>query len=70
MIEFDPERPTLKVLEPTIPEEPVPMLADPTADGPLAQVSSGLLALDPLVTLGFDRATVVNAETGTRPDGV
>jgi hypothetical protein len=70
VVEFDPERPTLKVLEPAVPQEPVPVLADPTADGPLAQVASGLLALDPLVALGFDRATVVNAETSTRPDGM
>ena len=70
MVELDPEGPALEVFEPAFAEEAVPVLADPAADGPLAEVAAGLLALDPLVPLGLDGPPIVDAQPDARPDDV
>ena len=61
-------RSALEVLEPAFAEEPVPVVADPAADRPVAQVAAGLLALDPLVPLGLGLAPLVDAESDAGPD--
>src|SRR3954462_70806 len=38
VVQFDPEGAALDVFEPAVAEEDVPVLADPAADGPLAEV--------------------------------
>ena len=53
LIELDPERLALKVLEPAVSQEPVPVLADPHANGHLAQVMPCLFTFDPLELQGF-----------------
>src|SRR4051812_30240059 len=52
-IQFDPVDAALQVLDPASPQEADPVVPDPVADGRLAQVLPGLLALDPLVALGL-----------------
>ena len=53
LIELDPERIALEVLEPAVSQEAVPVLADPGADGCLTQVMPGFLTFDPLELQGF-----------------
>ena len=66
LIELDPERLALEMLEPAMPQEAVPVLADPGSDRRLAQVAPGFLALDPLEPLGFLFAALVQTQTGSR----
>ena len=47
MIELDPERLALKMLEPAVPQEASPVLADPRADGRLTQIMPGFLTFNP-----------------------
>ena len=46
-VEFDPEAFALQVLQPPRPQVTPPVTLDPTADGRLAQVTAGLLTLNP-----------------------
>src|SRR3954452_19691885 len=46
-IQLDPEDAALQVLDPAPPQEAEPVVADPVAEGGLAQVVPGLLTLDP-----------------------
>jgi hypothetical protein len=41
------------MFEPAVPQKSIPVLADPPANGRLAQVAAGLLALNPLEPLRF-----------------
>ena len=63
MIELDPERLTLEVLEPAMSQEATPVLADPRPDGRLAQVTPRLLAFDPLELQGFFFGALLETHT-------
>ena len=60
-VEFDPEAFALQVFQPAGPQVAPPVALDPAADGGLAQVAAGLLALDPLEAQSFLLAVDVNA---------
>src|SRR5206468_1052121 len=60
-VELDPEALALKVLDPPRPQVAGPVLLHPPPDRPLAQIVTGLLALDPLVPVLFLQAFLVNA---------
>src|SRR5262249_32277508 len=60
-VEFDPEAGSLEVFQPAGPQVAPPVVLHPTADGRLTQVATGLLTLDPFVTLGFLHAVEINA---------
>jgi hypothetical protein len=62
LLEFDPEGLTLKMLHPSVPEEPVPVLADPLLDRLVSQVPALLLAENPLETLGLLLPTLLQAQ--------
>src|SRR5262245_38978064 len=60
-VELDPEARPLEMLEPAGTQVAPPVVLDPAADGSLAQVAAGLLALDPLVAQRFLLAVHVDA---------
>src|SRR5262245_60163379 len=64
LVQLDPERLTLEMLQPSMPEEAIPVLADPGPDGRLTQVPAGLLALDPLEPLGLFLTALVQTQPG------
>ncbi len=52
-VELDPEGSPLEMLKPALAKEAVPVLSDPAADRPVAQVATGLLTHDPLELAGL-----------------
>jgi hypothetical protein len=63
LIQLDPKRLTLKVLEPSMSQKPIPVLTDPHAYGHLAKITPCLLTLDPLELQGFFLPALVKALT-------
>jgi hypothetical protein len=61
LLKFEPESLALKVLDPALPQEPIPVLADPKPDCLLAQVPPGFLALNPLESMRFLLTTSLQA---------
>jgi hypothetical protein len=53
LIELNPERPALEMLEPAMSQKATPMVADPAANGGLTEIASRLLTFDPLITLSL-----------------
>ena len=52
-IELYPELGAVQVLQPTRPQVPIPVIADPAVDGCLPQIEARFFTLDPFVGLGF-----------------
>src|SRR5205823_10679693 len=55
-VEFNPEAFALQVFQPACPQVAPPVTLHPAADGRLAQIAPGFLALDPLELEGFLRS--------------
>ena len=60
-VQLDPEAFALQVLQPAGPEVAPPVTLHPAADGGLAQIAAGFLALDPLEAQRFLLAVDVDA---------
>ncbi len=64
LVELDPERLALEMFEPAMSQEPIPVLADPPANGRLTQIAAGLFTFDPLVPLRFFFPTSMETHPG------
>lgn len=67
VVELDPECPALQVFEPVRPEKSVPVVADPGAYGPFAEIPPGFLAFNPFESLGFFFTISMNTEPDAIP---
>src|SRR5580704_8483529 len=66
VVELGPAAPAAKMFQPPVAAIAAPVLAEPVANGLVAQVASVFLALDPFMTLCFAERFVVNAGSLTR----